>query len=116
MSFLNYDHGSICLLPILSQSILVIDEIHSFDNKMFDNLIELIKRCDLPILLMSASLPEQRKKKLIKEKFEVYPKDQKVIEELSISESYPRYEIQFVEHEDVIEHNVIKTYNENKKI
>src|SRR5262249_19774772 len=33
--FMQYGYGPLCLLPLLAESILVVDEVHSFDRSMF---------------------------------------------------------------------------------
>jgi CRISPR-associated endonuclease/helicase Cas3 len=53
-----------CLLPVLADSVVVIDEVHSFDDKMFDALKQFLKQFDLPVLCMTATLPEVRRREL----------------------------------------------------
>ena len=36
--FMQYQYGPLCLLPILVESVLVVDEVHSFDKAMFSTL------------------------------------------------------------------------------
>lgn len=49
-------------LPAIVNSAIVFDEIHAFDDQMFGHLLVFLKNFPrLPVLLMTASLPEERK-------------------------------------------------------
>lgn len=48
-------------LPAIMSGVVVFDEIHAFDEQMFGHLLVFLKSFPrLPVLLMTASLPEQR--------------------------------------------------------
>jgi CRISPR-associated endonuclease/helicase Cas3 len=50
-------------LPAVVNSAIVFDEIHAFDDQMFGHLLVFLKNFPhLPVLLMTASLPEERKR------------------------------------------------------
>lgn len=50
-------------LPAIVNSAVVFDEIHAFDDQMFGHLLVFLKNFPrLPVLLMTASLPEERKR------------------------------------------------------
>jgi CRISPR-associated endonuclease/helicase Cas3 len=52
---------SIYSLPAIMQSAIVFDEIHAFDDQMFGHLLVFLKNFPkLPVLLMTASLPDER--------------------------------------------------------
>ncbi|MGA9381269.1 MAG: CRISPR-associated helicase Cas3', partial [Phormidium sp.] len=52
---------SIYSLPAIMQSAIVFDEIHAFDDQMFGHLLVFLKNFPkLPVLLMTASLPNER--------------------------------------------------------
>jgi CRISPR-associated endonuclease/helicase Cas3 len=54
---------SIYSLPAIMQSAIIFDEIHAFDDQMFGHLLVFLKNFPkLPVLLMTASLPEERLK------------------------------------------------------
>ena len=57
-------YRGLCLLPVLADSIVVFDEVHSYDVGMFDALKKFLDRFDLPALCMTASLPAPRRKQL----------------------------------------------------
>ena len=67
LAFLQYGYGSVCMLPVLADSVVVIDEVHSFDRNMFASLKEFLKRFDVPVLCMTATLPNDRRNALVSE-------------------------------------------------
>jgi CRISPR-associated endonuclease/helicase Cas3 len=64
-SFMSYGYGPICLLPLLADSVIVVDEVHSFDRAMFSALLGFLKAFDVPVLCMTATLPEPRQRDLV---------------------------------------------------
>ena len=61
LAFLQHDYGSTCLLPLLADSALVLDEVHSYDRGMFTALTAFLEHFDLPVLAMSATMIDRRK-------------------------------------------------------
>ena len=61
LAFLQHDYGSTCLLPLLADSAVVLDEIHSYDRGMFTALLQFLEHFDVPVLTMTATLAERRK-------------------------------------------------------
>ena len=66
LAFLQHGYGPMCMLPVLADSIIVIDEIHSFDRNMFSALKEFLKNFDVPVLCMTATLLTDRRAELEK--------------------------------------------------
>ena len=99
LGFMEHNYGGICLLPALADSVLIIDEIHSFDRKMFDSLIAFLKHFDLPVLCMTATLPTCRKNELVEAGLKVYPttSDRENLKDLENKENYPRYRLEPVD-------------------
>jgi CRISPR-associated endonuclease/helicase Cas3 len=67
MSVLRIKHGVLRLLG-LSGKILVIDEVHAYDTYMQTIIYRLLNWCvvlDIPVIMLSATLPKERKKQLI---------------------------------------------------
>jgi CRISPR-associated endonuclease/helicase Cas3 len=64
LAFMQYAYGPMCLLPVLAEAVVVIDEVHSFDEKMFAALKGFLKHFDLPVLCMTATLPIVRRREL----------------------------------------------------
>jgi CRISPR-associated endonuclease/helicase Cas3 len=64
--FMQYAYGPLCLLPLLVESIVVVDEVHSFDRSMFSTLKRFLREFpDVPVLCMTATLPAERRKELV---------------------------------------------------
>ncbi len=61
LAFLEHDYGSTCLLPLLADSALVLDEVHSYDRGMFTALMAFLEHFDLPVLAMTATMIDRRK-------------------------------------------------------
>lgn len=64
LAFLQHGYGPTCLLPVLADSVVVIDEVHSFDRNMFSALKEFLRNFDVPVLCMTATLPTDRREQL----------------------------------------------------
>lgn len=63
-AFLAHDYGSLCMLPALADSAIIVDEVHSFDQRMFRDLVDFAKHFDVPMLCMTATLSKERRKRL----------------------------------------------------
>ena len=61
LGFMASQYASICLLPLLADSVVVIDEVHSFSSGMFSSLVKFIEKFNVPVLCMTASLPPKRR-------------------------------------------------------
>jgi CRISPR-associated endonuclease/helicase Cas3 len=58
---LYYNYGSICLLPLIADAAVVIDEIHTWDDRMFEALLKFLDTFPrVPILCMTATLQQGR--------------------------------------------------------
>jgi CRISPR-associated endonuclease/helicase Cas3 len=66
LAFLQHDYGSTCLLPLLADSAVVLDEVHSYDRGMFTALMQFLEHFDVPVLAMTATVLERRKADLAK--------------------------------------------------
>ena len=67
LGFMQYSYSSLVMLPVLAQSVVVVDEVHSFDTGLFSALKDFLKHFDIPVLCMTASLTENRKQQLIQD-------------------------------------------------
>lgn len=73
LSFLEHGYTGLCLLPQLADSALVIDEVHSLDEGLFRRLIALLTHFGGPVLLMSATMPQERLAALRKLGIRIFP-------------------------------------------
>lgn len=64
--FMQYAYGPLCLLPLVVDSVVVVDEVHSFDGSMFETLRKFLRSFpDVPVLCMTATLSGGRQGDLI---------------------------------------------------
>lgn len=61
LAFMQHGYRATCMLPVLVDSVIVIDEVHSFDASMFAALKDFLRAFAVPVLCMTASLSEQRR-------------------------------------------------------
>ncbi len=95
LAFLEHRYESLCLLPVLANSAVVIDEVHSFDRHMFDNLVSFLGNFDIPVLCMTATLPASRRAELEAAGLRVYPgtAEREALQDLERLECSPRYRL-----------------------
>ncbi len=93
LSFLEHRYMSLCLLPVLADAALVIDEVHSFDKRMFDSLVAFLRHFDVPVLCMTATLPRPQTEQLERCGLRLFPDelDAGELQDLRDKERAPRY-------------------------
>lgn len=123
LSFLTHNYGGICLLPVLADSVVVIDEVHSFSRGMFDKLVSFLEHFDIPVLCMTATLPTSRRIELtkrLKQKIgkglTIFPteEDRTKLEELEKAENHPRYIVESTDYETAYQ-TAIAAYRQGEK-
>ncbi len=99
LSFLAHRYESLCLLPLLADSAVILDEVHSYDRVMFEGLKTFLTHFDVPVLCMTATLPPDRKRQLKACGLRVYPttEDRRELQDLDRAEHHPRYRLHAVE-------------------
>ena len=102
LAFLHYGYVPMCHLPLLADSVVVVDEVHSFDRGMFSALQDFLRAFDVPVLCMTATLPGDRRQALKRCGVHVYP--QEMPDDLCRSADYPRYGIRDIARSDVERH------------
>jgi CRISPR-associated endonuclease/helicase Cas3 len=91
LGFLQYGYGPVCTLPVLADSVVVIDEVHSFDRAMFSALKQFLRSFKVPALCMTATLPAERVRQLSEEcGLQVYNERP---DDLTRIARYPRYRV-----------------------
>lgn len=95
LSFLTHRYESLCLLPLLADSAVILDEIHSYDSAMFTSLVTFLTHFDVPVLCMTATLPPDRKRQLEDLGLRAYPgpEDRHELHDLEEQETHPRYRL-----------------------
>lgn len=96
LAFLEHRYASICLLPALADAVVILDEVHSYDDSLFKNLLALLEFFDVPTLCMTATLPASRRQELLARGLETFPgpEDREHLADLEAKEDAPRYHIQ----------------------
>jgi CRISPR-associated endonuclease/helicase Cas3 len=81
-----------CLLPLLADSAIVVDEVHSFDKKMFSALLGFLREFDVPVLCMTATMQSGRRAQLAECVAQVYGYDRQPTD-LAALAGTPRYRV-----------------------
>ncbi|MFM8275016.1 MAG: CRISPR-associated helicase Cas3' [Gemmata sp.] len=114
LAFLQYAYGPMCMLPVLADSVVVIDEIHSFDKNMFAALKKFLAEFDVPVLCMTATLPNDRRDELVSE-CGLKPYDERPGDLATIA-GVKRYRLRRTETRDEAEAAVRAALAENKRV
>jgi CRISPR-associated endonuclease/helicase Cas3 len=93
LGFMQHSYRSTCLMPLLADSVVVIDEVHSFDKSLFSSLKAFLREFNVPALCMTASLPKQRIADLKDCGLAVFPDDVNQFKDLQNSATMPRYSV-----------------------
>lgn len=103
---------SIYALPAIMNAAIVFDEIHAFDDRLFGHLLIFLKNFPkLPVLLMTASLPKDRKQAISR----VRP-DLVVINGPPEFENLPRYKLEVEPDLEHVFSQVDQTVSEGGKV
>lgn len=94
-------YAALCMVPLLADAVLIVDEVHSFSRGMFRALERFLKFFDAPTLCMTASLTEDRLAVLHDScGLEVFPSSADAFEDLQRQSRAPRYEAHWIECEE----------------
>lgn len=117
LSFIEHGYGALCLLPALADAAIVFDEVHSYDGRMWNALVTFLRRFDLPVLCMTATLPPTRQAELAA-LLRTYPteSDRAELADLEDKECHPRYHLEAVAGEAEAFERVILEAREGKRV
>ena len=118
LSFLEHRYESLCLLPALADSIVIIDEVHSFDQRMFTNLVAFLQHFDVPTLCMTATLPPSRQKQLLECGLRSYPnvEEREQLADLTKKENHPRYTLEACDGDEAAFAAAVAAYRSGKRV
>ena len=115
LGFMQQVYRSICLLPVLADSVVVFDEVHSFDKALFSTLKKFLERFDVPVLCMTASLPKRRRDDLVKLGFKVFPDAADRFVDLERLAGLPRYRVETLDSQQAALQKAKDAVSENKR-
>jgi CRISPR-associated endonuclease/helicase Cas3 len=116
LAFMQNHYGPLCLLPLLADSVVVIDEVHSFDPAMFSALVKYLKHFDGPVMCMTASLIGSRRRTLVEEcGLQVFPETFERLDDLQQKAEHPRYSLRLTS-QKTAEEVVQQVLSANKKV
>lgn len=117
LGFMQQIYRSVCLLPLLADSVVVIDEVHSFDRSLFSALKLFLKSFHLPVLCMTASLPPTRRKELEEEcGLEVFPRSMETFPDLEMGSTMLRYRVSLLDNKEAAENAALKARDAGKRV
>lgn len=118
LSFLEHSYKALCLLPALADSALILDEVHSYDRKLFDSLVSFLHHFDIPVLCMTATLPPSRQQELRNAGLTVYPTPAQHAElkDLRDKEEHPRYTLRLLSSKEEACEQALAAYRDNKRV
>ena len=118
LAFMEHSYTSLCLLPALADALVVVDEVHSFDGRMFEDFVQFLKAFDVPVLAMTATLPKDRRQRLIDAGLRMYPDAAEMADlpDLEAEARHPRYRIRRVAGADAAMIDVQRAWIDGKRI
>jgi CRISPR-associated endonuclease/helicase Cas3 len=118
LGFMEHSYTGLCLLPVLADSAVIIDEVHSFDRHMFNNLVAFLQAFDMPVLCMTATLPPARREALVQAGLTVYPNLQApgVLRALEAQEKHPRYHHQALSDTNNALQQAVSAYSKGERV
>ena len=116
LAFMQNQYAPLCLLPLLVDSVIVVDEIHSFDTMMFSAFTKFLKQFDVPVLCMTATLSAGRRRTLVDEcRLQLFPETFDGLDNLKERADHPRYRLDTTSRENA-EKKAQQALREKKKV
>jgi CRISPR-associated endonuclease/helicase Cas3 len=116
LGFMQNSYRSVCLMPMVCDCAIVIDEVHSFDRNLFSALKRFLRAFTIPVLCMTASLPPRRIEDLQDCGLEVFPQEKAAFEDLAASANMPRYLVRLIDHEQTAAKIATNALSENRRV
>jgi CRISPR-associated endonuclease/helicase Cas3 len=115
LGFMQHAYGGVCLMPVLADAVVVFDEVHSYDPKLFSTLKQFLENFDVPALCMTASLPKRRREDLVGLGLEPFPGAER-FQQLDDLAKHPRYVVRRVEDEDAAFQQATDAFAAGKRV
>ena len=97
MAFMSYAYAPMCLLPMLVDSVIVVDEVHSFDRAMLSAVLGFLDAFDVPVMCITATLQSGRKEQLRQLVDSVYEERPGDLAEIAAA---PRYHVERIKEDE----------------
>ena len=115
IGFMQNSYQSICFLPILVNSVIVVDEVHSFDPDLFAAFRSFLRAFDIPCLVMTATLPPVRQHDFEELGFTVYPQDKERLAQFEQLANIKRYHIRTLPDLETAYDRAIEAFKKQKR-
>jgi len=117
LAFMRNQYASVCMLPVLCDSLLVVDEVHSFTDPMLTSLERFLKAFDLPVMAMTATLSEDRRRVLTQGcGLAMFPGDDSSFADLRRQSERPRYRLERIDNEEEAAQRVRKALSSDRRV
>ena len=116
LGFMQNSYRATCMLPILTDSVVVVDEVHSSDKELFSALKLFLRSFDVPVLCMTASLPQERKAELQDCGLQLFPEDVAAFPDLAASAEMPRYRVARLKDTEAAMRFALRHRDEGRKV
>lgn len=118
LSFMENTYTGLCMVPLMADAALVVDEVHSYDEGMFRSLLAFLRHFDGPVLCMTATLPPDRRRALADVGVHIFPDDDRPGElaELRAAEQAPRYRARSVNGAGSAEVRAVGAFHEGLRV
>jgi len=116
LGFMQNAYRSICLLPVLVDSVIVIDEVHSFDRSLFAALKRFLETFNVPVLCMTASLPRERQTDLVERGLHLFPSQTAQFDDLEAVAAVPRYVVNRLKNATQAREVALKAHDSGRRV
>lgn len=118
LGFMEHSYRSLCLLPLLADAAVIVDEVHSFDRRMFKSLLAFLRAFDVPVLCMTATLSLSRQRQLVDAGLRAYPTPDEMSElaDLETLEKHPRYRLASVSDRDEVLPHALEAFHAGRRV
>lgn len=120
LAFMKNQYAALCMLPVLCDAVLVVDEVHAFDRSMLGALEGFLTHFDVPVLCMTATLTADRRRVIERTggatPLETFPTSPAAFADLQKQSARPRYRLTRAADADAALQRVVAALAEGRKV
>ncbi|MFZ5440705.1 MAG: CRISPR-associated helicase Cas3' [Myxococcota bacterium] len=118
LAAMEHRYESLCLLPALADAAVIVDEVHSFDPRMFKALVAFLKEFEVPVLCMTATLPASRRDQLVELGMREFPSKEELskLADLEARERAPRYRLRRIPGAEEAMTRALDVFREGRRV